>query len=132
MLRQDMLESLPIGILILNSSGAPVLVNSYARQICRRLLKNHPELAPSSPFKFPQSIQRIAQAVKESRDLFPEQPVIIEDKVLLKPEAAQKQSSKQSQTAIQIRARWLDLETEPYILIMLEAKQQLQPQTVDS
>lgn len=115
-MREDVLEGLPIGILIFDVQGMPVLTNSYAQQLCRQLLKTHPESASNSTSKFPQPIWRICQAVSESRELFPEQPVIIEDEIALNADSA-----------IQIRARWLELEIEPYILVMLETQQAQQP-----
>ncbi len=120
-MRENMLESLPIGILILNEAGIPVLKNSYAQQIFRQLLKHYPESALSSKAKFPQPVWRIWQAVRESRDLFPEQPIIIEDTVPLHPSHSQPVRSS-AQIVIYMRARWLELETEAYILIMLEAQ----------
>lgn len=117
MMHEDVLESLPLGILIFNPQGNPVLANSYAQQVCGQLLKKYPALMPNSTSsKFPQPILRICQAVLESRELFSEQPMIIEDEIPLSGSAV-----------VQIRARWLDLEIDPYILIMLETQQQAQP-----
>lgn len=118
MMYEDVVESLPLGILIFNTEGTPVLTNSCAQQICHQL-ETHSEATQShSPSKFPQPIERICQAVLDSRELFPERPVIIEDAVPLN-----------ASTTVQLRARWLDLEVEPYILMMLEVRQQLQPHT---
>lgn len=115
MMHEDVLESLPMGILILNVEGSPVLSNSYAQQICRQILKAHPELRPTASSKFPQPIQRLCQAVLDSRELFPERPIIIEDTISL------------AATTIHLRARWLDLEIESYILVMLEAQNSIPP-----
>lgn len=114
MMPEDLLEGLPIGLLILGQQGTLVLSNSCARSICDRLPKAS-EPAPSHfpcPNFLPQPIRRMCRAVIESRDLFPEQPVIIEDVVPL-----------DAFTTIQIRARWLELETDSYLLVMLETEQ---------
>lgn len=114
---ENVLESLPLGILIFNTEGTPVLTNSYAEQICCQLSKIDSELKPDySLSKLPSPIGRICQAVLDSRDLFPERPLIIEDAIPL-----------DTSTTVQLRARWLDLEVEPYILMMLEVQQQMQP-----
>jgi hypothetical protein len=117
------LEDLPTGIWILNPDGATVSINRYAQRICRLLLKSasaSPTLAvkltdqsiPQIPLdQMPQPIQRLHQAVIESRDLFPERPVIIEDAVQLET------------ATVYLRARWLELELDHYILVMLESQQ---------
>lgn len=116
------LEDLPTGIWILNPEGATVSINRYAQRICRLLLKtelasptqpplNQMPLAQMPLAQIPQPIQRLYQAVVESRDLFPERPVIIEDAVQL--EAA----------TVHLRARWLELELDHYVLVMLESQQ---------
>jgi hypothetical protein len=114
MMHEDVLEHLPIGILILNVEGNPVLSNSYAQQICRQLLKTQPELRPSGSSKFPQPIRRLCEAVLDSQELFPDRPIIIEDTIAL------------AANTIHLRARWLDLEIEPYILVMLEAQNSIE------
>lgn len=118
MMPEDLLEGLPIGLLILGPQGSLVLSNSCARSICARLPKASEPPLPHFPCPnfLPQPIRRMCQAVIESRDLFPERPVIIEDVVPL-----------DSFTTIQIRARWLELETDSYLLVMLETEPQAQP-----
>ncbi|MBF2047396.1 MAG: hypothetical protein EDM05_65355 [Leptolyngbya sp. IPPAS B-1204] len=115
MMHEDGLEGLPMGILILNVEGALILANSVAQQICDQLLAiDADDAKPSSPVNpFPQPIHRIVEAVLESRELFPDQAVIIEDAVSLT-----------ATTTIHLRGRWLDLEIESYILVMLEAQSQ--------
>jgi hypothetical protein len=120
------LEDLPTGIWILNPEGATVSINRYAQRICRLLLKTELASSTQPPLsqtpaqtplaqipltQIPQPIQRLYQAVVESRDLFPERPVIIEDAVQL--EAA----------TVHLRARWLELELDHYVLVMLESQQ---------
>ncbi|QYO62484.1 hypothetical protein [Leptolyngbya sp. 7M] len=115
MMHEDGLEGLPMGILILNVEGALILANSDAQQICQQLLAIDLDEAnlPSPVDQFPQPIHRIVEAVLESRELFPDQGVIIEDTVFLPPA-----------TIIHLRGRWLDLDIESYILVMLEAQSQ--------
>jgi DNA-binding NarL/FixJ family response regulator len=119
MMYEDVLESLPLGILVFNTDGTPVLTNSYAQQICCQLLKIPAESTQNYvSSSFPPSISRICQAVLDSRELFPERPIIIEDAIPLS-----------ASTTVQLRARWLDLEIEPYILMMLEVQQQMESYT---
>lgn len=118
MMPEDLLEGLPIGLLILGPQGSLVLSNSCARSICERLPPASEPAPPhfSCPNFLPQPIRRMCRAVIESRDLFPEQPVIIEDVLPL-----------DSFTTLQIRARWLELETDSYLLVMLQTEPQAQP-----
>lgn len=115
MMPEDLLEGLPIGLLIFGPQGTLILSNSCARSICNQLPKASEPVPPqfACPYFLPQPIRRMCRAVIESRDLFPEQPVIIEDVVPL-----------DSFTTIQIRARWLKLETDSYLLVMLETEPQ--------
>jgi DNA-binding CsgD family transcriptional regulator len=115
MMQEDVLEGLPIGILILSAPGNLVFANGYAEQICRLLQTQSQRLPASSTQFLPQPIWRMYQAVNESRELFPERSVIIEDTIPLN-----------SSMTVQVRARWLELEIDSYILVMLEAQSQAQ------
>lgn len=117
MMQEDVLEGLPIGVLFLSNGGDLVFSNRYAQQICSQLQDCSKNLSVNiSSFEFlPPSVRRICQAVIDSRELFPEQPIIIEDSV-----------ESTALTPIQLRARWLELEFESYILVMLEPQSQHQ------
>ncbi len=146
------LEELPTGIWILSPTGATISINRYAHRICRLLLKSEAKQSeakqseakpgensgsagsfPNAPLSFgtgvswssaqqpdaepgqtpplPSTVERLCQAVVESRDLFPDRPVIIEDLVQI------------GALAVHLRARWLELELDSYILVMLESPQ---------
>ncbi|MFM7427891.1 MAG: hypothetical protein ACKO7W_23315, partial [Elainella sp.] len=139
------LEELPTGIWILSPTGATVSINRYAHRISRLLLKSEtaevrdyaqpvtdlfsssrptakaltaatsadqlPAAEPVEQFLLPQAVLRLHQAVVESRDLFPDRPMIIEDRVQF------------GSLTIQLRARWLELELDSYVLVMLESPQ---------
>jgi hypothetical protein len=143
------LEELPTGIWILSPTGATVSLNRYAHRICRLLLKSEAKLAEKTqsdrlsadstsiatsaatpineqaassdhqfsdlelapPLLMPSAVERLYQAVIESRDLFPDQAMIIEDLVQI------------GSLTVHLRARWLELELDSYILVMLESPQ---------
>ncbi|MBE9183035.1 helix-turn-helix transcriptional regulator [Oculatella sp. LEGE 06141] len=105
-LLQGVIESLVDGILILTNEGDVIHANSTARRICMQLVGD-----TSSEQPVPQQIWHICQVLMESRELFPDQAVIIEDEISIsKP------------VTIRIRARWLELSdgTRPCLLLTLE------------
>lgn len=119
------LEELPTGIWILSPAGTTVSINRYAHRICRLLLKSQAKQEAGSEageagseagsleqsLLMPQAVWRLHQAVLESRDLFPQRPMIIEDRVQL------------GSLTVDLRARWLELELDSYVLVMLESPQ---------
>lgn len=108
-------EDCSVGVLILNRHGAIIFANPLAQRLCYALA--HGSTAKASPPDehyprlIPHPIWRSCQAVIESRDLFPNQPIVIEDEIKV-----------DDQVAVQLQARWLDLDGAEcfYLLVMLE------------
>lgn len=113
MMHENVLEELPIGILILSVRGNLIFANGYAQQLCHEIQEKSEHSTPKIPLikSLPQPIWRICQAVIESRELFPERPIIIEDFLQLS-----------STKTVQLRSRWIGLDVDSYILVMLEAQ----------
>jgi DNA-binding CsgD family transcriptional regulator len=106
---QAVLESLD-GILILTPSGEWLDANSTAEQICRRLQ------SCSQPEKVvPPEIWQICQCLIESRELFPEQNLILFDEIVT-----------HSSCVIRVRVRWIELaqSEQACFLVTLEDHQQ--------
>ncbi|MEB3358684.1 MAG: LuxR C-terminal-related transcriptional regulator [Synechococcales bacterium] len=109
-LLEGVIEGLIDGILILSERSEIVYSNSYARQLCQHLS------AHSDSFSaIPKQIWRICKALIDSRTVFPDQPVMIEDEI-----------GKSKSETIRVRARWVQLDhaTAPYLLVMLEDRHQ--------
>jgi len=103
---QGVLEGLTDGVLILSEQGEWLYHNYYAHCICQELNQGQPVLN-----QVPDSIWRNCVALIDSRDLYPNQPVVIESEITLS----------RSQV-YRIRVRWLILEDShrPYLMVLLE------------
>jgi DNA-binding CsgD family transcriptional regulator len=102
---QGLMEGLIDGIMIITSAGELIHENSSARQIRHGLNPN------SQPIPAP--IWRCCQALIDSHQLYPEQPLMIEDE-LASPMGK-----------IRIRVQWLLAENLPqYLLVTLEDRSQ--------
>ena len=109
-LLRGVIESLMDGVLILTEQGKLVNANSNALKICHQLMENW-----STTMAIPQQIWNICRALVDSRDVFPEHTVTIEDEINIS-----KTTSKQEM--IRLRARWVTLDEvdRPYLLVILE------------
>ncbi|HEY9674807.1 MAG TPA: helix-turn-helix transcriptional regulator [Waterburya sp.] len=107
---QAIIEGFVDGVLILTETGEWVHTNECARRICRQLSSERFQhnLVPSS-------IWQICSALIESRELFPDQSMIIEAEIDTNEAAV-----------LRVRVRWLDLEgsPNPYLLVTLEDRKQ--------
>jgi DNA-binding CsgD family transcriptional regulator len=105
---QGVLEGLTDGILILTDQGDWIYENAQARQLCWLLNQGQ------STQPVPQRVWQVCQALIESRDLYPQQPVMIESEIDLDRTAT-----------IRVRARWLSLaeSQHPYLVVLLEDRQ---------
>ena len=105
-LLQGVLESFMDGVLMLTLQGELVHSNSYAHQILEKLTQERSQAQLVS-----QEIERICQAVQDSYQLYPKNPVIIESEI-----------SANKLDGLRLRARWfqLDGDAQPFILITLE------------
>ncbi len=107
---QAIIEGFVDGVLILTETGEWVHTNECARRICRQLSSERFQcnLVPSS-------IWHICEALIESRELFPDESMIIEAEIDTNEAAG-----------VRVRARWLKLEENhsPYLLVTLEDRKQ--------
>jgi DNA-binding CsgD family transcriptional regulator len=116
-LMQGVLEGLTDGVLILSEQGEWIYHNYYAHCICQGLNQGRPLLN-----QVPDVVWRNCQALMESRELYPTQPVVIESEIALS-----------HSQVYRIRARWLVLEDSqrPYLMVVLEDRcQALQNQAM--
>ncbi|HBB32446.1 MAG TPA: helix-turn-helix transcriptional regulator [Cyanobacteria bacterium UBA8803] len=105
-LLQAIIEGFVDGVLIVNDKGEWVHANEQAHLICRQIYQY-----TSQNNLVPQPIWQICESLLESRELFPDQKIIIESEIEIDDSAT-----------FRIRVRWLDLEESdrPYLLITLE------------
>ena len=109
-LLQGVIESFIDGILILTEQGEWVQVNDFARKICQQL--THGKLQPNS---VPKEIWDVCQSLIESRNSYPNQPVILESEI-----------NTNKSVNLRIRVRWLKLNSisSPCLLVILEDRYQ--------
>jgi Bacterial regulatory proteins, luxR family len=109
-LLQEVLEGFIDGILILTEQGECIHANHCARRIFSQLTEG-----VSSVNSIPQEIWRVCQSLIESRELFPNQKMILESEIV-----------KSDSVAFRVRARWLKLEhiKHPCLLVTLEDRYQ--------
>ncbi len=107
---QAIIEGFVDGVLILTETGEWIHSNECARRICRQLCSEQLQrnLVPSS-------IWQICSALVESRELFPDQSMVIEAEI-----------DTNETTVLRVRVRWLELESNPspYLLVTLEDRKQ--------
>ncbi|MBW4579929.1 MAG: LuxR family transcriptional regulator [Tildeniella nuda ZEHNDER 1965/U140] len=110
LLLQGVLEGLTDGILILSDRGEWIYHNYYAYRICQQLNEGS-----SSVSTVPEAIWQTCKALIESREVYNNQPVVIESEI------ATGQSS-----VYRIRVRWLTLDEpqRPYLAVLLEDRWQ--------
>jgi DNA-binding CsgD family transcriptional regulator len=95
-------EGLIDGIMIITTQGELIHANSSARQICHTLNQTSQAI--------PAVIWRCCQAIIDSHELYPEQPLMIEDELA---------------GSIRIRVQWLSTDTVPQcLLVNLEDRSQ--------
>lgn len=109
-LLQAVLEGFIDGILILTEQGECLHANHCARRIWEQLSSGN---TPASAV--PAEIWHVCESLIESRDLFPNQKMIIESEI-----------SKSESVAFRVRVRWLKLEQikRPCLLVTLEDRYQ--------
>lgn len=99
---QAILEGLVDAILIVTQEGKIVHANAKAIKVCQNL--------PSHPSGIPQEAWRICQLLTESKNLLPDQNIVIESEV-----------KTNDSIPWRLRGRWFNLgNNESYILITME------------
>lgn len=109
-LLQGIIESIFEGILILTEAGDWIYANDFTRQICAKLTPNQ-----NQPKSVPEGIWRVCRALIESRSIYPNQLVIMEDEVNL---------DYRTKLRIQVRSLQLNAMTTPCLLAILEKQEQ--------
>lgn len=93
---QAVVEGFVDGILILTDLGTWVHANVTARQICRQLT-----IDLSQPHAVPKEVWQVCGSLIESRDMFPQQKIVLESEVITK-----------AGTTVRIRAQWLEVQVD--------------------
>jgi len=91
---KGVLESMMDGVLVLTCHGKLVYANQGARQLCHQILQDL-----SQPNLIPQQVWNICEALIDSRALFPDYSLIIEDEISIA-----------EVHIIRLRARWLEFD----------------------
>jgi DNA-binding CsgD family transcriptional regulator len=109
-LLEAIIEGFVDGVLIITERGDWVHGNDRARRICYQLDQNQSQVN-----LVPQPIWQICESLIDSREIFPDQSIIIEDEI-----------DADDTSAFRIRARWFAFEetSQPYILVTMEDKLQ--------
>lgn len=113
-LLQGVLEGITDGILILSDRGEWIYHNYYAYCICQQLNQSH-DRDQAVVHTVPEAIWQTCKALIESRELYADQPVVMESEI----------ASNRS-TTYRIRVRWLTLDdpNHPYLAVLLEDRWQ--------
>lgn len=109
-LLQAIIEGFVDGVLILTEGGNWVHSNERALRICHKLCQDKSQVN-----SVPQPIWHICESLIDSRDIFPDQSMIIEDEI-----------DTDDECTFRIRARWFAFEetAQPYILVTMEDRLQ--------
>jgi DNA-binding CsgD family transcriptional regulator len=109
------LATLMDAVMVVSPDGLIRQSNPKARQLCDRINQTTP--GPHHPDHLPSPIQPLFAALRESRDLFPEQRVLPEFELNL-----------DDHTPLRIRGQFLDIPRAdgdvPYVLITIENRQE--------
>ncbi len=105
-LLQAVLEGFVDGILVLTDQQELHYANSTAKQLCLQLTGQTSIL--------PEIVWQACEALIDSRDLYPNQPIVLESEV------------ESTTVNLRIRVQWLQLDTgdRPYILVKLQDQNQ--------
>lgn len=95
------------GILLLDQSGRLIQSSPKARQLCQALCSHGTEHGP----QLPSAIKTLVQHLIESRELFPNQPIQLQDDLRL-----------ENSVPIHLQAEWIyiDPQASSYIVVTLE------------
>ncbi|PSB28063.1 helix-turn-helix transcriptional regulator [Stenomitos frigidus] len=110
LLLQGVLEGLTDGILILSDRGEWIYHNYYAYRICQQLNQGKTAVP-----RVPEAIWQACKALIESRDIYANQPVVMESEIAI-----------DRSNVYRIRVRWLTLDEpqHPYLAVLLENRWQ--------
>jgi DNA-binding CsgD family transcriptional regulator len=106
-LLQGVMEGLIDGVMMITAKGELIHTNRHALRMCQQLTS---DLAPV----IPAAIWHCCQAAIESRELFPQQPLTIEDEIA------------SPSGVIRIRVRWLAVENLPQSCLLVTLEDQSQ------
>ncbi|MBV6625678.1 MAG: helix-turn-helix transcriptional regulator [Rivularia sp. (in: Bacteria)] len=108
-LMQAVIESFVDGIFVITAKGELIHANERAGNICEKLSKN------IYKGEIPLEIRRICDSLIESRQMFPQQKILLESEIKTK-----------SLLTIRVRVRWLQANSgnDDYIIVTLEDREQ--------
>ncbi len=97
------------GILILTDQGQWVEANEAARDICEQLSQQQDQ-----PSLVPHAVWKTCQELIQSRQTFPQHPIVLEAEISVEG------------TALRMRVQWFSLEEtdRPYLMVILEDRYQ--------
>jgi DNA-binding CsgD family transcriptional regulator len=109
-LLQAIIEGFMDGVLILTEQGELIHANKRARRLCQQFSSE--QLQPNL---VPLPIWRICESLRDSRELFPEQTMIIEAEI-----------DTNKAEVLRVRVRWLQIapNDDPNLLVTLENRSQ--------
>ena len=109
-LLKAIIEGFVDGVLIVTEQGECIHANEFGRKICHQFSQGN-----SQSHSIPQSIWNVCESLIDSRELFPEQKMIIEATIELSDLAT-----------FRVRVRWLELAEKDtsYLLVTIEDRNQ--------
>ncbi|HEY9601139.1 MAG TPA: LuxR C-terminal-related transcriptional regulator [Allocoleopsis sp.] len=109
-LLKAIIEGFVDGVLIMTEQGECIHANEFGRKICHQFSQGN-----SQSHSIPQSIWNVCESLIDSRELFPEQKMIIEATIELSDLAT-----------FRVRVRWLELAENDtsYLLVTIEDRNQ--------
>jgi DNA-binding CsgD family transcriptional regulator len=102
---QAVLESSLDGMLLVSTQYEVLYVNQTAQDVCHRLVRDAAD-------PLPRELKRVCTGLVESRDLFPERPVILEDELMVQD------------TPFRVEAQWMELAMLPVPCVLLRLQDQ--------
>jgi DNA-binding CsgD family transcriptional regulator len=102
---QAVLESCLDGMLLVSTDYKVLYVNQTAREICHQLLRDTTD-------PLPQEMKRICQNLIESRELFPDRPLVLEHELTVQG------------MPFRVEAQWMELAMLPLPCLLLRLQDQ--------
>ncbi len=102
---QAVLEGSLDGMLLVSTEYETLYVNQTARDVCHQLLRDVADALP-------RELKRLCQNLIESRELFPDRPVILETSLMVQG------------TPFRVEAQWMELTMLPLPCVLLRLQDQ--------
>lgn len=102
---QAVLEGSLDGMLLVSTNYEVLYVNQTARNICQQLL-------PGTTASLPKELKRICSDLVESRELFPDRPLVLDDELMVEG------------APFRVEAQWMELRMVPLPCVLLRLQDQ--------